>query len=574
MIKKILAIILAAIMLLTAAGCTGNVTPSPEVVPTPDATPEPTPSEPEFEKESVDKSALSEYVIIYPENYKDWQMTEVELLKSVLETVTGKKIKTFTDKGPDNVKEIIFASSKRATKLSDYVASFESRLDYVIGVQDGDIILGGQDYYGDMRAVYTFINDYLGYDDVDDKWIDPTKEISGVEKYTYKEPVFKIAAGNFYTIPYTEAWQVRDVKDANFNAMIVQGVIWGYETMEDFRQFILWCTRFDLELVLPVSIDWEEETFSLYYLEAYEDNPIVWGHYIIDEPVTEYLNTLTKIALQYSKLYSEKGWKSFINYCGGPHNLNDVTDATDVLSFDFYYGMGSRSGYPSNLDGMGPINNGFSLFTQYEQYGESQNKDLWIFIGTYYLSNFNTSKMIRWIEYIPLCFNAKAIEYFNYQVWIVDGNYEKLEYWEDAKQANKEALFIGEKLVNEYDYVGAYLQNITPTDKERFEAFEQVTKEQFDTIEELILPEGTDSTILVGAYDKKDNSGSAFLIINVDELDFVDYEDTKAEPSRIKINGDEVHFYREGREYRLEKDSEGYYQLELGNGHCWFVMVD
>ena len=45
-------------------------------------------------------------------------------------------------------------------------------------------------------------------------------------------------------------------------------------------------------------------------------------------------------------------------------------------------------------------------------------------------------------------------------------------------------------------------------------------------------------------------------------------------PIGLKINGETVNFYRDGELCEVNRDEDGYYLLEAGNGSCWFVTVD
>ena len=62
--------------------------------------------------------------------------------------------------------------------------------------------------------------------------------------------------------------------------------------------------------------------------------------------------------------------------------------------------------------------------------------------------------------------------------------------------------------------------------------------------------------------------------MNINTIDDVPYDETESEPVRMKINGENVSFYFEGEKQNIQKDSDGYYSINMGNGYCWFVTVD
>ena len=148
-----------------------------------------------------------------------------------------------------------------------------------------------------------------------------------------------------------------------------------------------------------------------------------------------------------------------------------------------------------------------------------------------------------------------------------------MEHWYNAEKTNADIAFVGETLCDNYDYAGTYTINRAFNDN--FIYLEDFYTGFDDVITDFVVPQSSSRTpYLVGCYDKKDGDGNAFLLVNMEALDYVPYDETTADPVKIKINGENVKFYREGELKEVEKDSDGYYLLEVGNGHCWFVTVD
>lgn len=592
--KKLVAIILLLTTLLSFAGCATTASPdiSPSEstplqtavptdspTPTPSATtPTPTPKPtPDIAEETISVASLAEYTIIYPAEYADWQMEEIYLLQTAIEHVTGVKIKAESDATQKNGKEIIFSScSGRSTALDSYIAAFESGLDYTIGVSNSDVILGGKDYYGNMRAAYFFINTILGYDDLQGAHTAAQESITGVTTSFWEEPAFVIAAGNFYKRKYPDAQSVKDVADAGFNVMIVQGLQRAYDSEAEFRQFINWCTRFGLTCILPMNINTADVTFTLPFLDTYEDNPIVWGHYVKDEPTVDKMQLYSDIADKYKEQYGAKGWKALINHLGGLkqaeylEEMSGLFDSTDVLAFDLYFGHALRDNSDPNIifDISIVLENHEKLNTIAERNGQP----FWTYIMAYYLDQYNTSKMFRWSSYICMSLGSDAILYFNYQGHIVTSQYGKTEHYYNAQTANKEILTIGNIIEKNYDYAGAYFKNTSS--KDTFTYIESVYPGFDDVITDFKVQSGNKSPYLIGCFDKKDSDGKAFTVVNISELDYVPYEETAAELVKLKINGNNITFYRDGVAEHLVPDADGYYELDIGNGCAWFVTVD
>lgn len=232
-------------------------------------------------KETVQVAELADYTIVYPSNYKDWQMEEVYLLQNTIEHITGTRINAVPDSEPEAKREIILASSSRETAFSSQISSFANRMDYVVAVDNKDIVLGGLNYYSDMRAVYDFVNNYLGYDDIEDIYSE-SKAVSGTKTYIYKEPSLTLMGSNLSVSAYTSVEAVRDMAECNFNMIQIMA---DRYTDEEMRNFAKWCARYEIRVLVYAITDFENETITVTDLEDAVENPMIWGHYIKDEPV-------------------------------------------------------------------------------------------------------------------------------------------------------------------------------------------------------------------------------------------------------------------------------------------------
>ena len=75
--------------------------------------PSPTP------EETVAVSELSEYTIVYPSDYTEYRMQEVNLLCDVIKNITGAAPAVADDNAQPVEKEIILGSSKRENAFSE-----------------------------------------------------------------------------------------------------------------------------------------------------------------------------------------------------------------------------------------------------------------------------------------------------------------------------------------------------------------------------------------------------------------------------------------------------------------------
>ena len=538
-------------------------------------------------KETVQVAELADYTIVYPSNYKDWQMEEVYLLQNTIEHITGTRINAVPDSEPEAKREIILASSSRETAFSSQISSFANRMDYVVAVDNKDIVLGGLNYYSDMRAVYDFVNNYLGYDDIEDIYSE-SKAVSGTKTYMYKEPSLTLMGSNLSVSAYTSVEAVRDMAECNFNMIQIMA---DRYTDEEMRNFAKWCARYEIRVLVYAITDFENETITVTDLEDAVENPMIWGHYIKDEPVFDDYGKWSNITREYVEKYSKYGWKAYMNHCYmhalDSENAEIFKEAyaksfgslIDIFSYDVYYGHLTNRNTSKVL----------SELEACRQYALDNGQDFWNYIESYRLivNNSNTSKMFRWHSYVSLCFGATGIEYFqygdcspnasetrkpnHYKNCLIDADGNKLDAWYDARKTNAELLKIAD-VYAQYDNVGAYTIN---RDDEDYATrlcnpydFSDVITDFKDSIAQY------EDVYLVGCFDKKDGDGHAFILVNMEPLNDYEYGKDIVLPIGLKINGETVNFYRDGELCEVNRDEDGYYLLEAGNGSCWFVTVD
>lgn len=601
MVKKILSTALAVLTLLvTVSGST------PSAIADKEAKHEAKTNEeervlPTYPNESVNSADLVNYTIVYPAGYSEHRMKDVYLLQDTIEKVFGTKPNAVPDTAEKNEKEIILVSGSRDSGVSDTLEMLNHGIDYVIGVRNGNIVLGGNNHYADMNAIYAFINNYLGYDDVYGTYSEPKSEITNMFVYEYEVPDFTMMCGNFYGSPYTEKFAVKDVHDAHFN-LFMMGPQTSRHTKESMLDLLDWCVRFELRVMFNIGVEYGEDPATAdkkgnissdlaminpetEKAEAYDiielcgDNPMIWGHYLADEPTESRWEALAIAARNYKAKYEQYGWKLFLNFTGAPVQLEEYTefDKIDIISHDNYFEMGYREknpdfDKPGLLDGVHYGNDKLHCWEVFGDTARRTDKEFWSYVMAYYLDRFNTEKMLPWSSYIQLCFGVDGIAYFSYEGWVVDGGFNKInEYWTYSQTANKGSVFVGEKLVDEYNYLGTYNINVKPSD--RWAYLESPYRGFGDVITDVVTPD-KNTPYLVGCYDKKDGDGNAFMIVNIETLDWNSYAETAPEYVKLKINGDDVHFYLDGEEQVVEKDADGYYNVNLANGYGWFVTVD
>ncbi len=567
-------------------------------------------------EKAISISSLAEYSIVYPEEYlkvSEYRSDIVDELANAIEKVTGSKVKTVSDAEDAEGKLIILASGKKETVFSEKTAKFNSAMDYIIGVDGDNIVLGGLNYYSDMRAVYAFMNDYLGYDDIEDKILEPSKKISGEFISVYEEPDYFIEAATWAT-SFDQPWQIKDIADCGFNMLLLH---YTFCTKDEVINTIKWCTRYGIQILMNII-----PSSNMPYSELYSDCPMIYGGYVWDEPWTEeHYKLATQYYNEFIEKYSQYGWKPYMNF-GGDSYLQEKTQTSlpemNVISFDWYIFVANQyNGFRPHIEGCDYL----TILQGYQKLAEEKDVPLWQYIQSHSGPDraFNFSKGLRYQLYLSECFGVDRILYFEYAnekevlTWmdtsdlVVDTEFKKGSNYEYTKNANNEYILLRNLLKN-YDHLGNYtyftryektIINEEPYYLEpQFYAFFDEYEGFDDVLEEVIRPDGMYDSFFVGAYEAKKGNGNAFVFMNLELPDDALYDGEtielddnyvykfscsnpeelifckKDKPIKMKINGSKVTCYRDGVSEVLTPDEDGYYQVLCGNGSCLFFTVE
>ncbi len=561
--KKIISLLLAVAMLQTfASGYSANASMSRKTD-IADATDIGT----EQSDEAISISELGTYTIVYPSIYTELRMDIVYLLQNTIAKVTGLTPEIIPDTEPQREHEIILASSSRQTSFGEVVAEFESSMNYILAAKDSDIILGGQNYWSDLRAVYDFVGNYLGYDDIKNEYNAAADVISGVKTVKHQKPALYIQAATWATV-FETAEQIKDVADANFNT-IMYTVSTGDPQKLHFA--IGQCVRFELYLVI---------NRGAIMTELYTDCPLILGHNLWDEPEMHEFSKVNQICAEYKEKYSKYGWKAWANHVGGYREWTYMSEVwhyadIDVTGFDLYPWVEVEASRNR------PV---LFSYEKAREITQLHNIDFWTYIQSYNhidRPTLNTSKDYRWQMYYSMCFGVDGLIYFIYanefevipwadtSSFVVSRGFIKNKQYYHAMEANKDVATVAE-LYGNYEQVGVYTVN-------RPEENEWIYLESpydFSYVIEDIKGYGVDDTYLVGCFDKKEGSGNAFIFMDINEPDDVDYDKTEIGYTKIKINGNKITEYLKGEARVLTPDADGYYSVSSGNGICVFITVE
>ena len=551
---------------------------------------------PSAKSKTVSVDELSSYTIVYPQSYKEWQMTEVELLRDIIEHITGTRINAVPDSEPEAKHEIIFASSTRKTSYESEIDAFASRMDYIIAVDGDDIVIGGQNYYSDMRAAYDFINNYIGYDDIEDEYSEPQKQITGLNTTIWKKPELYLMGSNLSCGPFSEVWHVKDFADCNFNLLQISQQMY---TDTGVRDVATWCARFGIELFYYPATDRESKQVIIPCEEDLIENPAVWGLYIVDEPSSTEQNIFWSTVVANAKERFDKyGWTVYVNtFFSTVNTVNGIDPETgewnDGKTWEKYYSdlsVLSYDAYPYQSKFQWRDRYTCLVWEQASKLAKKLDQELFIYIDAYNLTNRGyCDKMFRTHAYLCMCFGADGIEYFQYGDaspyydregdWtkgsLVNYDYSKNEYYYDAQKVNGELKKLM-PIYAQYENVGAYAINPKEEDNSSYLADPYyefgVIEDVNDDLNEQTF--GEPVTYLVGCFEKKEGDGKAFILMNFEPLTDYSYGMDFTFPLKLKINGKKVTCYKGGEPVVMEPDEDGYYSFKMFNGECVFVTVD
>ncbi len=508
---------------------------------------------------TVELSELSGYTIVYPIAFEQHIAEEIELLRDVLCEISGSQISVIPDTQEKTGKEIVIVGALRETAVDEEIKLLNDKMDYVIATDGRDIIIGGLYQYADVRAIYDFIENYLGYDIDTGELSSPLKKISDCTVVDYNEPSFDIVAVNFYANAITNEKDIAAIADAGFNCIIVDESRYDAELM---RKLIIWCTLYEINIIFR----------GMSLIEVYYDCPVVKGHCIVNDVFgSESYEYYSGLCDTYVSLYTELGWKPYINLLGQYNVLREITkndnyfDSVGIISFNYKMWRNEIK------------NDHLIIYEVVAEDAREEGKEYWSFIDSTQVSAVDTEKTFHWMAYMGLCFGASGIQYFNYASAadieninytdsIVSADYVKTDAWEDAKAVNEEIkLFLD--VYSQYEHCGAYVAR-----DQILYSYTGLSSPEIDIMRKISFVEYNDTEYLVGHM--KNESGYAFIILDLELPSDASYRpDTESVKIRIN-NGGTVTCYHNGQVEKITPDENGIYTIPIANSQGVFITVE
>lgn len=504
---------------------------------------------------------ISEFSIIYPSSYTEYQKADITLFRDILYNATGKNLYIASNGEDDNKYQI-----KIGTAGGESFKSYHP-LDYRILTETDGIAIGGNNYYSDIKGIYRFLYDITGYSY--DGSFSKSEVILGNIEYINRYNDIKILVGAWCLsgdVIETEA-QIRDMADAGLNHVNIQVP----ENKQTMHNLLKWLAIYNLECLW---FDWNiyENLTASDFSEAvdYIKSPVSWGNYLYDEPNSDKFGQLAESYALYKNIHEKEPFINLYPMYAPKEALGNSTYAEHVnqyldkvkpaiCSVDIYPldSHGLYSGYMKNLDIIATAcrqrKTPFLVYIQSVSFAEYKRTPSYV--------------DLEWQAYSCLSFGAAGIFYFTYitadvegfKPALIDHEGNKTERWYFAQKLNTELSFIS-SVYSEYTNLGAYSHNSSSAIE--FLEFDHQYKD-FPAIKAI----DCENPLLIGCFENDKNH--AFTVVNMTDLQ----QNTGISKVRLKTDSDVV-IYKNGESSTLPQDSEGYISLTLDVGEGVFCVVE
>ena len=392
----------------------------------------------------------------------------------------------------------------------------------------------------------------------------------------------KIRIGGFCGVDplFADEQHIKEIADAGFDYVMVEA---GFHPMV-LEMIGEWCSEYGVEWYYTddklyghnAPFDKSAETVA-----TYKDFGGFIGNLIRDEPGADQFDALGKGVELYQKQLPDK--QAVINllpmYATSQQLKTDTyqeyIDAyvqkvpTDYISVDIYpcqrLSDGTKytwEGYAENLSIVATA-------------ARSSGREFWGFIQALTWSSGHREPDetdIRWQFYSHLAFGAVNLIYFTYRTpddnggeaftpALIDRSGKKTETWYAAQKVNKEINALSDVYM-QYKNVGAYSHAYNSA-----VPYLQFTNQY--TGKKAIQSIDCGDPLLIGCFEKKSGSGSAYMVVNMTDL-----KDEESVSPKLRIPGaKKVTAYAGGKSTVLTGSGD-VYTLNLGCGEGAFITVE
>lgn len=522
---------------------------------------------------TADGFDISRFAIVYPNGYDKMQAADMQAFADEIKAATdGVELRVGTESEMSETEHEIRIGAVRGADYSEL-----GDLDCRIAVKDGNIYLGGNNYYADIRAVYRFAREILGikYDGNFDETFVTLSSQDNIVKW--EKPAVIINGWCTHSeVPFNTEERFATAREAGFNMLS----IWDRKG-QDLHNVLKWAAAYDIQLLfmdwyLYGKYDLGDYSTATPEVAKYIKTPVVYGNYLVDEPSLKDFDAIAQGKKDYE---ASTGKTAFINlFPKGAQASQLGCDSyeeyvrtyldkvkPDMLYVDIY-SLRARSTSHDLIENL-------SLIKDILREDKYSNISLGVYVqGIAFNADVRTPKSddLHWQMYVALCFGVDSIGYFTYlpvlgqPSALLDLNGNTTAVWDGVKDVNTDlAAFVD--VYDTYEQVGVFGFNCT----------EKITwvelHEQID-FSDVITLEGKDA-LLVGCFENGDG-GHAFILSNQKNLLSFRRPYSEAKVSVRLTKGKSLTVWQSGVSTTYTPDENGLINLVLERGEGVFCVVN
>lgn len=511
---------------------------------------------------------IQEFSIVIPKNFTASQKKDVEWMAETICSAYGATLPLLIAGEEQQGSHCIYIGTAGGDRFSGF-----GEVDYIKKTENGNLYLGGNTYWADIKAIYSFVRSDIGcsLDGTYTKKQVSLDQLDLIDRYKKPEIVYA-ATCNMGDLFDGSERMIAEAVDAGFSRITVnyQSISSGIGVSELLKYATVYGVQvlFFQEGVTGAVYDYS--TLPPGFITCL-DCPMTVGHYIWDEPGANTFGKVAQAVSNYKKAGGKQAFTNLLPMYASSAQLNTSTYREYVSRFvnevnpeelwvdiyPFYYSS-TYEGYMENV----------SIVSKAAR---ENGLDFGIYIQSapYNMHRSPTYADLSCQLYTSLCFGAKNIEYFIYTTMpqpiedfgtaLIGKDYSKTALYYYAQILNEQTSFFADTY-GKYHNLGAFSVNCSGTWADFTDQYHD-----FTAISDL----RTSDHCVIGCFEGENNA-KAFSIVNVNSLETTN--PVVLSSFSIQTNAS-VRLYQNGQESILRPDADGFVTISLRVGDGAFAEI-